>query len=304
MVVYGEYLFLENFVTGIMILHLTGKLSGLSLKKRNLILGGMSCGGYAFVLFVPLNIFFALLSKLLFSVAVIFMVFGQRDKKAYGKLVVLFYFISFAMGGITIGLTYFFGAGGISVNGAVYMGNIGYLLVCLTICAAYLFLMIIIDWMKVILRQRRSTQRVVVGMLGKETELLGLVDTGNFLTDPVTGKPVLLVCDTSLGTLVCEETGRIIRQIAKAEEAFLALENSEISGRITLVPYRAVGTKRGLLLGIRADYIQLRKEEGETKMQNVILGVYHGTFGEGFDGEPYRILIHPDMEERGLICHG
>lgn len=304
MVIYGEYLFLENAVTGMMILHLTRVFSGVDTKLSRIVIGGILCGLYAFVIFLPMTVLPSLAFKLAFSFSVVFAVFGRRSAGIYGKLVLLFYFISFAMGGITIGLMYFFEVTGVSSNGAVYMGSIGYLLVTMTAAAAYLMLAIIAGWTKGKLKESRRTNRVTVAVCGRRTELLGLLDTANFLSDPVTGKPVFLLSETSLQLLFSAETAALL--LAKREPAELmdALGQSELAGRLRLIPYRAVGTESGMLLGIRPDYIEIMKE-GENKMrEDVILGVYHGTFGSGAAGEPYGILLHEAAMKGGLVCHG
>ena len=66
MTVYGEVLFLENFITGWVILLLTGKLRGNSAGTMRVSVGAVMCGIYAFILFVPMHWMVALLSKMLF----------------------------------------------------------------------------------------------------------------------------------------------------------------------------------------------------------------------------------------------
>lgn len=304
MVIYGEYLFLENLITGVMILHLTRVFSGVEVTMPRLVCGGVLCGLYAFVIFVPMTVLPSLAFKLAFSFSVVFAVFGSREKKVLGKLVLLFYFVSFAMGGITIGLMYLFEVTGVSANGAVYMGSVGYLLVTMTAGAAYIMLSIVAGWMKGRLSENKTTSRVAVALDGKKTELLGLLDTGNFLSEPVTGKPVFLLSADSLKQLFSPEAETILRLKREPKEAISALAGSGFAHRLVLIPYRAVGTEDGMLLGIRPDYIEILKE-GEKKMRkDVILGIYHGTFGSGETGEPYGILLHSAAAKGGLVCHG
>lgn len=321
MVIYGEYLFVENFITGGMILHLTGTLSGAKAGKARIILGSALCGIYGFILFVPLEMWLSLAAKLGFSLAVILFVFGPMERRYFGRLVLLFYFISFAMGGITIGLMYFFEVTGISVNGTVYMGGAGYAMIACFIAGAYILLALIVSWMRSFFSESRTVRRVVVGLGGRTAELLGLLDTGNFLQNPATGKPVILLSAEAVYRLFPPEIAETIRREKEPRKALLALSDTGLAGRLSLIPYCGVGVERGLLLGIRADFIELAEEEQKRsralkgvnvrrierereRMNDVTMGIYHGVFGKGFADEPYSVLLHPEFMRGGMICHG
>ena len=121
MTVYGELLFLENFITGMVILYLTGKLCGRKRSRSGMVLGGLMCGSYSFVLFVPMVWPAALAGKLAFSLMAILAAFGYGGRIQYLKTVAVFYIVSFLMGGVTVGLMYVTGAPGLAANGSVYL---------------------------------------------------------------------------------------------------------------------------------------------------------------------------------------
>ncbi len=303
MVIYGEYLFLENLATGLMILHLTQVFSGVRAARLRLGLGGACCGFYAFLIFVPMHVLPSLALKLAFSFTIVLLVFGLKKRRALLKMVLLFFFVSFAMGGITIGLMYVFGVTGVSANGAFYMGASGYLLVTMTAAAAYLMLRLVADLMKGRRMENRTTDRVNVYLNGRKAALLGLLDTGNFLADPVTGRPVWLMAESVLGELFSSETAAMLRMESDPQKLMTILADGVLCGRLRLIPYSAVGTEKGMLLGVRPDYIEIMKE-GEMEMrEDIILGVYHGGFGCGALGEPYGILMHADRAKGGLVCN-
>ena len=56
MEIYGEYLFLENFITGILLLLLTGRLSGEHPVKIRLFAGGLICGMSGFLILLPIQV--------------------------------------------------------------------------------------------------------------------------------------------------------------------------------------------------------------------------------------------------------
>ena len=53
MVIYGEYLFLENFITGMLLLILTAKLLGEKIRRWRIAAAASLCGAGGFLVFVP-----------------------------------------------------------------------------------------------------------------------------------------------------------------------------------------------------------------------------------------------------------
>ncbi len=76
-------------------------------------------------------------------------------------------------------------------------------------------------------------------------DLTALVDTGNMLTDPVSGNPVL-VADAVTGTKLL---GLSVEQL---KDPVNTLQSAQIRG-LRLIPYTAVGSPKGMLLGLRVD---------------------------------------------------
>ncbi len=91
---------------------------------------------------------------------------------------------------------------------------------------------------------------------GRRQLLRALVDTGNNLTDPITGAPVLLVDRTGAQRLfpkgLCPEDA----SLAAPAAALAQLSEVWDATRLRLLPYRAVGVSSGLLLALRVDGIE------------------------------------------------
>jgi stage II sporulation protein GA (sporulation sigma-E factor processing peptidase) len=89
----------------------------------------------------------------------------------------------------------------------------------------------------------------------RHVSLTALVDTGNTLCDPVSGKPVLVVeggVARQLLQLTAEQVAHPVETLAMAR----------LPG-LRLIPYNAVGKTTGLLLGIRADQVEMNGKETE-----------------------------------------
>ncbi|MBR4020600.1 MAG: sigma-E processing peptidase SpoIIGA [Firmicutes bacterium] len=281
MAIYGEYLFLENFAAGIIILFFTGKILGATIRPVPMMISGICCGAYAFVIFVPLGGLLSWICKGAFSSLMVWAAFrpDNRKKLLYGTMV--FLGVTFFYGGIAIAFLTSFSRTGVTAAAGVYLSPLTYVSVTAAATGAALFLWFLLN----ILKTRRMDGRRII-----ETELIlgtarwklqGFIDTGNDLTDPLTGGPVCIV-DRMLGQRMMKEAGGT--DLAET--------------RYRAIPYRAVGTEQGILDGFRMDAISF--PDGFTVKNPVIAFCEEGHF-RGKQGESEnQILLPASLLERGI----
>lgn len=99
---------------------------------------------------------------------------------------------------------------------------------------------------------------VTVSVAGQSLLLTALRDTGNTLTDPATGRPVLVVEGERLGGLLPKELLRDLEDPARTMER---CADPHWRARLRLLPYRAVGVRGGLLLAVRTDRVRVGGRE-------------------------------------------
>lgn len=276
MEVYGEYLFLENFITGLLILLLTGKLCGRKYSMVRIVIGSVLCGGYSFALFFPMSWLVALVGKLAFSVVAVTVSFGLINRKTFVKTLIVFYIVSFLMGGLTIAIMYVSKVPGLSGNGAVYLHGVTYLQVAVGVLLAYL----LGGWFAGVLKGKLQKERVFTDMSIEIKEqswnLRAFVDTGNFLREPISGHPAVV--------LSADCGRRILESLAK----------EELVCRQCIIPYRSVG-RRGIMNGLRPDKIIV---EGRP-IEKVVLAISDGTFNSWRGEETYEVLLQQQIIEEG-----
>jgi len=306
-VIYAEYLFLENAVTGGIILLLTGKITGIRCKIGLLVFGGILCGIYSFILFWDtLDPILALLSKLGFSAAVVCIVYRPKKLRRFARILLIFYLVSFAMGGITIGMMYFLGIAGVTQNSSVYLGALGYLYVLLGCAITYLLFHFFANFIKGRLIIERTYADVEIAMEGRTVTMKGMVDTGNFLTDPFTGKPVMIISANAAKQFVSDEIVEEAVNGRKTQILSETLMNSNYANRIRMIPFQSIGEERGYLVGIRPDLIRIEihnRNDGYktlTASEGSILAIYKGVFSGGQLAGDCSILLHPSMIEGGI----
>lgn len=88
---------------------------------------------------------------------------------------------------------------------------------------------------------------------GHTVKICALVDTGNLLTDPLTGESVLVVCN-QLGAILA---GLTEDQISDPVQTLLEMPNHGLR----LLPYHTVGQKHGMMLAMKIDAVKLRGQK-------------------------------------------
>lgn len=278
MIIYGEYLFLENFITGLILLFFTGRISGEHIRSFRLIAAGCLCGIYAFSLFAAVPSVISLPGRIVFSVAVSWIAFGKPRWKRLFFNAGIFTIVTFLYGGITIAvLGAFILQGAIGAEG-IYLPAATYFTVTAAAAAAALVMWLAADMIKTRRRQQRTKVGVTVQMGGKRFCLTGFVDSGNFLKEPFTGKPVAVVRQS------------VMRQILK--------NCGDKTVRYVAIPYSSVGTERGIMDGYRIDCLTAE----EKIIRKPVLAVCRDEellTGKDDEGQ---ILLPESMLERGIYA--
>lgn len=187
MKVYLDLVVLMNFLFDFMILFAVKIVLKEKCSIWRVLLGSLVASTSILLLFLSLSSFGLFLLKLGISILIILVTFGRRN---FFKDFLYFYLISIILGGFLylfdIGFTYknkgvlFFG-NGLSINFVV--------LVVLSPIFLYFYVMEV----KKYKMKYSNIYLVEVYIKDKVYKLKGMLDTGNQLRDPYTGKSVLLV---------------------------------------------------------------------------------------------------------------
>lgn len=278
MVIYGEYLFLENLITGMIILFFTGKTLGEKVHPFRMILCGICCGAYGFILFTTIQGIISILGKLLFSIAMVTLAFGKKTLKRTLQNSLIFFVITVLYGGLAIAMITSFGLVGVTAATGIYFPPLTYLSVT-AVAAGSAW---IIDMLLILLRTKRMEKRTtaVVKMTvdGCTWFMKGLIDSGNALCEPLTGKPVCIVRRDLMD--------EILKGVELPER------------RYAVIPYRTIGVDCGVLEGYRVDNLVIEGEK-ETQLLSPVLAICEeqSFFQEEKDLE---ILLPGSILERGI----
>lgn len=235
MVVYLDTLVLLNLLLDYLLLLLTGRIAGAALKRWRLLLGALLGGLYAGAIFWPGWPFLAHpLVRLGTGVLMVLIAYGSERRLP--RLIILFFALSAALAG---------GLYALELLGIRITLDIRYIL----LFAVGAYCLLSLAGRKLARHGPRELRPVVVTLDGRRARLTALVDSGNTLTDPMTGKGVMVAEGRRLAPLLPPEA-----DFDRPCQCFPALREPR---RFRLLPYRAVGVDQGLLLAVRADSVSV-----------------------------------------------
>lgn len=235
MVVYWDTLVLLNLVLDYLLLLLTGRVAGAALCRWRIALGAALGALYAGAIFWPGWPFLAHPAVRL-SAGVLMVLVAYGHQRRLLKLTVVFFALSAALGG---------GLYALQLLGVGLSLDLRTVLV-LTVTA---YGVLSLFGRHLARHGPRELRPVEVRVGQRRAKLTALVDSGNTLTDPMTGQGVIVAEGQRLAPLLPKEA-----DFSRPCQCFPALSEPR---RFRLLPYRAVGVDQGLLLAVRADSVSV-----------------------------------------------
>ena len=279
-VIYIDVFFCVNLVMDFLIL----KLVSLYIKPQTTYIRcilGAALGSLLSVLSLLISyeniICHMFFSYIFIAVAMVVGTFGLGDIRSLIKRCVVLYVVTIFLGGL-INFLYSYTYMGVFLQN-IFLGlrnttNILWMVGATLV--AYICLKIFVNIAK---RHSNTNMLVKVKLVykGKESLLVGLIDSGNSLREPYTGKPV---------HIVWEEAIRLL------------LQNQDIyTEGFRLVPFTSVGKKHGLIKVITIDELRIYPMENTLESteddiytkKDVVIGIYEGCLSNV--GE-FQMLLH------------
>ena len=124
----------------------------------------------------------------------------------------------------------------------------------------------------------RSLRLMEIHMFSRSCRLTAMVDSGNCLTDPVSGAPVAVVCPQALKELF-GSAGSLLEINDPVELLSSSSAFPELKGRLRLIPFSALGG-RGLLPVFKPDSLLIDGREDRDRL----VAISPKAAGAGFDG--------------------
>ncbi len=273
MTLYIDIVFLENIFMNCIILLATSIIIKTPVKiLRNLIASTIG-SIYAIIIYVShIEIYSNFFLKLILSFAIIYIAFKPVNLKSFSKHLVIFYLTSFTFGGVAFALLYFVNPKNIMLQNGVLIGTYPIKMILMGGIVGFIIITISFKSIKGKLTKKDMYCNLKINSDGKEANITAIIDTGNFLKDPITKIPVVVIEKEKLYNIFPSTILENITSIINGAD----IDLGEYSSKIRVIPFKSLGKENGMLLGIKIDEIEINYQDIIHNLKNVIIGIYNG----------------------------
>lgn len=301
MVIYLDVVFLENIIMNYIIIYATGIVVKSEIKQWRILIASSIGAIYTIAMYIStIPIYSNFIMKLILSLVIIYVAFIPKNIKKTLKILLIFYLVSFVFGGCIFALMYIITPKLAQIKNGVFVGTYPIKIALIGGIISFVIIQISFKMVKNKISKKDVIYNIEIIINNKKTEVKALLDTGNLLKEPITGMPVIIVEHKSLNKIVPIEILNNLNKIIGGD-TYELLENEEFSkiiSRFRMIPFSSLGKQNGLLLGLKADSINIILDEKTEKINNVIIGIYDKSFTKN---GMYSAIFGLDILEGGKL---
>lgn len=288
-VIYIDVLILENVLLNYLILYLVNRFCRLKRKTLYIYLSAFIGAMYVFIVFFPnLNFLYSISMKISVSALMIVIAFWPKNFKTFIKLLLFFYSIAFILGGAIFSIFYLSNNNVNISNGVMVLNKMSSKYLIIGIIIAIFTSKIAFDLIDRYYDMKSKTVELKIINQDKNTKVTALLDTGNSLKDPILGEPIIVIDLNYIKDIIPEELIDVIENNKNIQD----ITNRDICKRIRVIPYTALGTENGILIGYKVDYIYVFAKKGIGVIHNPILALYNKHLSNKGD---YQAIAYPEI---------
>jgi stage II sporulation protein GA (sporulation sigma-E factor processing peptidase) len=295
--IYLDAVWTLNLFLDWLLLLSTQAIARLQVSKLRVFLGALLAS-----LIVPVTVYFPEsvaahpAGKLVFSLVIIWCAFGYRSIARFIKLLLLFYFVTFAAGGSLFAVHYMlqtqltFTSSSFLTVSTGYGDHISWIFVVVTFPIALFFTKNRMDKQRFEQFRYDQIHDVHVNINGITHKTSGFIDSGNHLSDPMTKRPVVICDQHFLQNWFGEQEWDLLSQANQELDLDVLPDNWPYN--FSVVPYQGVNGEGALMLVLKPDSILIELDKGSVATDRVWIGIQ---FGSLTADRRYHCLLHPSL---------
>ena len=294
MTIYIDIVLLENLCMNYIILFSTAYIIKLKIKHIRLIMSSLVGAIYAILAYANIMpIYTNLAVKIILSICMIYIAYKPKHVKGLLKELIVFYLISFVLGGCAFALLYIVRPQDIFMKNGVYIGTYPLKIALLGGITGFIITYISFKIVKSRVTKNEIIYKILVKFEEKQLETMVMLDTGNMLRDPISGESVILLEKQKLCEILPSSLLENMENILGGE--FGTNRSEQYKTKLRIIPFTSVGKQNGMMIGIKADEVKVITDVDEIIKKDVIICMYEKSFSKS---GKYFGLIGLDMLER------
>lgn len=262
--IYIEMVFLDNFIVNLLILLLSSMLTGTK-KRWGRIAASAAIGGvYACAVFGANGFQTSFVIKTTVSAVMCLIAYYAKNEKHFWKNVCAFYITSFVFAGAIYGITFCLGQPETFGGAVAVKPLISYILIGLAL--GIIMISIFGRVHKRTIKRESGTAEVCISYGGHTAEVNAFIDTGNILTEPLSGLGVVFVSAAAGKEIFDKHTLDLLN-----------CRGGPPTDRLRIIPCMTA-SGAGVFYGIEIDEIMLKGQQERVK---AVVCIAKGTLAYG-----------------------
>ncbi len=243
MTVWVDEIFIVNALADYALLIIAARITGGGVRRRRIVLSALFGGAYAALAAVLGGFLTCPAPVISAGVLMCLIVFGK--KRGFFRRLFAFFGLSAAFGGAATAAGLSFSRWDMRFFIAVFLLSWGAFSLFMRGGASA--------------AAEGRVEDIEISLAGRSVKLRALLDTGNRLRDPISGRRVIIAPPDSVSSLLPERAARLIKSGDDPVSLLPKLrESCPVS--FSLVPYSSVGMQSALMLTFRPDSVSGREE--------------------------------------------
>lgn len=276
MTIYIDVVLIENLIMNYIILLATGYILKQKIKHIRLIIASLLGAIYSIIAYASvLKIYSSLILKIILSIIIVYIAYNPQNMQKMWKDLLIFYLTSFVFGGVAFALIYVVKPQNILMRNGLFLGTYTLKTVLLGAIIGFIIIITAFKIVKTKISKKDMFCKIEIKLNDKIINTTAMIDTGNFLKEPITNTPVIVVEHTLLYECMPKEILNHLEEILGGDFTKIPEEiETEYISKLKLIPFSSLGRQNGMLVGIKPEYVKIVQDEKENKIENIILGIY------------------------------
>lgn len=294
MTIYIDIVLLENVCMNYIILFGTAYIAKIKIKHIKLFISSSIGAIYAILAYIGIFPIYAnIVVKIILSICMIYIAYNPKNIKRMFKELIVFYLVSFSLGGCAFALLYLIKPQEIFIKNGVYIGTYPIKIIFLGGIVGFAITYMAFSIVKNKMSKKELIYQIEIEIEKKKIETRVILDTGNMLKDPISNAPVILIEKEKLQSILPDNLLDNINKIGGERNERIIQQ--KYKNRLRVIPFTSVGKENGIMFGIKVDKVKVLTEDDEIIKENVIICSYEKKFSRT---NKYFGLIGLDILER------
>lgn len=296
--IYLDVLFLINFGMDFLIIWLTGRICGQKAKWWRYLVSPLA-GSLLLILLIwlpiPARWVYYIFGYGIIGIIMCILAFHPREMKQGIKCYACQLMITFLLGGIMNWLYFSTPIGEWCVRSLGGEGLQFRELLLLVLLSGSIVAVLSAGFRQLQKEQKQEIYQISLYFEDQNIYGIGFVDTGNFLKEPMSRRPVAVAAADWIQPVLSEEYRELVSAYLETGKINYDLIAEKELRKARWIPFQAVGQQQGELLGIQCEQMIIRRDNDCMTRKNVMIGISRTPIT---NHNRYQMLLHREMIEQ------